>query len=151
MPAADAARAVIGPDHPAAAWIAVVGIIAAGIIAPVEVAIAVMGAMMAPVSVIAAISKATMAIAADMAVKGRRGAEATDMAAVKSTAAEAADMPSAKTTAMEAAPAKTSAVKAAAMSMPAAVANLRDEVVCRSLGRGRRRRIDQGECFSAAR
>nr|GAJ31835.1 hypothetical protein BDOA9_0110180 [Bradyrhizobium sp. DOA9] len=128
------------------------GIVAADIIAPVEVAIAVMRAMMAPVPVIAAISavaKAAMVIAADMTVNGGRGTEAT---AVKSAAAETADMATAKAAAMEAATAETAAMKVATMPVPAMpAAYLRDEAVGRRLGRGRRRRIDQGECFSAAR
>ena len=72
MPAADAARAVIGPDDPAAARIMVVGIIAADIIAPVEVAMAVVRPI-DPVAMKSAVAvNAAIAIAA--AMEGRRGA-----------------------------------------------------------------------------
>src|SRR6478609_5814141 len=54
MPAADAARAVIGPDDPAATRIAVIGIVAA-IVAPVEMAMAVIGGAIAAIAVIAAV------------------------------------------------------------------------------------------------
>lgn len=132
MPAADAARAVIGPDDPAAARVMVSGIIAAVIIAPVEVAMAVMRpidpvAMESAVAVNAAITvKPAVAIAA--AVEGRRGAEAADMAAMESTAAKTADMSSATAEA-------AATVKMSAAMTTAAVANLRDEAVARGLTR----------------
>ena len=128
MPAADAARAVIGPDDPAAARIMVVGIIAADIIAPVEVAMAVVRPI-DPVAMKSAVAVNT-AIAIAAAMEGRRGAEAADMAAMESTAAETADMSSAT------AEASTTVKMSATAMSTAAVANLRDEVV----GRGLRRR-----------
>ena len=80
MPAADAARAVIGPDDPAAARVMISGIIAAVIIAPVEVTVAVIGTI-DPVAMMAAIvPESTVAIAA--AVEGRCGSEAADMAEI---------------------------------------------------------------------
>ena len=128
MPAADAARAVIGPDDPAAARMVVVGIVAADIIAPVEVAVAVVRPI-DPVAMKSAIAvNATIAIATTM--EGRRGAEAADMAAMESAAAETADMSAATAEA-------SAAVKMSAAAMSAAaVANLRDEVVARSLRHG---------------
>ena len=125
MPAADAARAVIGPDDPAAARMVVVGIVAADIIAPVEVAVAVVRPI-DPVAMKSAIAvNATIAIATTM--EGRRGAEA---AAMKAAATEAAEMSSATAEA-------TAAVKMSATTMPAAaVPDLRDEIVGRSFRRG---------------
>src|SRR5947209_10234324 len=124
VPAADAARAVIGPDDPAAARMAVIGIVAA-IVAPVEMAMAVIGGAIDAVAMESAstiVANSAVAIAA--AMKGGRGAEATR---VETTAAEATDMPSAT---VEAA----STVEAAAMTAPtmstaaaAAVAN-RDHI-----------------------
>src|SRR6185295_13128876 len=144
MPPADAARTVIGPDHPAAARIVVVGIVAAVIIAPVEVAIAVMRAIDPVAMKTAIVAKSAVAIAATM--KGRCGAEAADMAAPKATAAETADMSSA---AVETTATKTAtAMEAATMSTTAAtVANLGDHVVACSLRRRQRRRIDRSHRF----
>src|SRR6266702_3022848 len=139
MPAADAVRAVIGPDDPAAARMTIIGIIAA-VEAPMEVAMPVEGGAIATIAM-----KSAIAIAA--AVKGRRGAEAT---AMKTTAMEAAEMSSAT---MEAA---TAAVEASTSTMSAAttataVANLRDHVVGRSLRRRQRRRIDRSHRFGTTR
>ena len=130
VPAADAARAVIGPDDPAAARIVIVGIIAAVIIAPVEVTVAVMRAI-DPVAMKAAVAvESAIAIAA--AVKRRRGAEAAAMetTTMETTAAEAAEMSAAT---MEAA----ATVKTSTMSATtAAMADLGDEIVGRSFRRG---------------
>ena len=83
-------------------------------------------------SAISAVTDAAIPIAT--AMERGRGAEAADMAAVETTAAEAADMASAT---MEAATAEaTAAVKMSAATVSAAaMANLRDEVVARSLRR----------------
>ena len=136
VPAADTARAVIGPDGPAAARIVVVGI-AAVIVAPVEMAVAVVRAI-DPVAMKTAMTMkaavvAESAIAQAAAVKCRRGAET---AAMETTAAKAAEMSAtameATATAEAAAAVKTSAVSATTTAM----ANLRDEVVGRSFRRG---------------
>src|SRR6478752_2317588 len=133
MRAADAARAVIGPDDPAATRIAVIGIVAA-IVAPVEMAMAVIGGAIAAIAVIAAVM-VNSAVAIAAAMKGGRGAEATT---VETTAADATEMSSA---AVEAAP----AMEAAAMTttaMPTATARGEHHVVACGLRRRQRRRID---------
>src|SRR3954465_386678 len=144
MPAADAARAVIGPDDPAAARMAVIGIVGA-IVAPVEMAKAVIGRARdaaATDSPPAIVANSAVAIAA--AMKGGRGAEATR---VETTAAETTDMPSATveaaSTGEAAAMTPTTMSPAAAAAAAAAVAN-RDHIATCGLRRRQRRRIDRG-------
>src|SRR4051812_3033168 len=144
MPAADGAGAVIGPDDRAAARMAVIGIVAA-IVAPVEMAMAVIGGAIDAVameSASAIVANSAVAIAA--AMKGGRGAEATR---VETTAAEATDMPSAT---VEAASTVEAAAMTATTMSTAAVAN-RDHIATCGLRRRQRRRIDRGHRLGRTR
>src|SRR3954465_6335432 len=146
MPAADAARAVIGPDDPAAARMAVIGIVGA-IVAPVEMAKAVIGRARdaaATDSPPAIVANSAVAIAA--AMKRGRGAEATR---VEATAAEATDMSSA--TVEAAAAMEAAAMAATTMSTAAAAVANRDHIVTCGLRRRQRRRIDWSHRFSRTR